>query len=753
MNNPNPSNSSGASQEDRASVASQSASSHEPRKLLRDWRFVAKVGLLIGLSCALAWWLTRPAKTASIAIAGQVRSLTMEVLCGEKLLWDLPPGQIRHRSAAQGAGEAQFTEATLSLSAGARVRVDMAPVGTLRLAVDQVDSIARHCGREAGSSFEVVVDGKHLPHDPAGFYYAAASVDARPDAATVSLPLKGRVMLGRPIQYGGGWKGGDGGATESIFVTRRVVPAFSDEKVTLGTDRLDDGSILDTHACFDATPDVPKRCASGELDPATGFLRASAGKGLEVQLYVRGPIGVRTYEGDRQHQVSIPNSSFAWQSESVKYWLALLVLVVSFWEKLVKPFEKKQKEALNDTAADVVRDHGTAVNKDEDVKRQDDRSAIAKALGPLVTLILASLSCPPPSWAEPVEVRQEGSIGAGYSFRRGSTCHVITANHVVRELGARVTVEDKTGARGVGDRTFTSEESDLALISLLDNSSVACTTQWPDGAWMRSATFSGSNAFRAVRHYTSGREAIVRLVHAGGDRNYFSLAPADKLNIRESDSGASVEFEGKLVGIVLSVDTATDRVKVLRFDRIDELLGERLRGAAVARIVRFLGVVQRGVENPTWTKYMEAWITEKSGRVVISATASAGQAAKANCEAKVEVLSWDHASAPNPDRNAIELQLKSCGKKGFFFEQLCKQARQSAATAPSQVISQRLTLNVLVTPKGAPTQSKLVTNTFVPPVRQAKLQRRWSYQPCRQPPARHLLSSSIAERAINGCVV
>ena len=664
------------------------------------------------------WWLFLPAETASIAVAAQVHSLTLEVLCGEKLVWDLPPGEVRQRSVTVATRPKQPSGAvTLSLSAGARARLEASSVGALNLAVDRVESIARGCGKDK-PSFEVTVGETRLPPDASGFFYAAA--ESKPEAGSVSLPLKGRIVLGRPVQHGGGWKQADSAAPESIFVTRRVVPAFSKERVTVGTDRLDDGSILDTHGCLDSTTDETRRCAARESELATGFLRASAGKGLEVQLYVRGPVGVRTYEGERQYLVSIPKISVAWQSELVVFWLALFVLLIGFWEILVKTLEYfLGREPSIDNSLERTGNAAESLSKNTrrenvDPTREKDDSTTARTIVPLVTLILLGLTYSTSSLAEPVEVRQEGSMGAGYSFRRGSACQVITAHHVVKEMGIPITVEDKTGARATGNRTYASAENDLALITLSDGAAVACTAPWPAVDWLRSASFSGSSAFRAVRHYTSGKEAIVRLTHAGGDRNHFSLAPVDKSNIRESDSGTIVEFEGKPVGIVLSVNTATDRVTVLRFDRIDELVGERFRGSAAASLVSFLGVLHGGRENPTWTQYMQAWMTEKAGRTVIAPARSGGEAAKAKCEVKVEVLAWEQARVANPERDTFQLPLKACGKKGFFYEQMCKQAKESLAAAPPYVASQRLTVNVTATPKGAPPQSKLVTSTLVP---------------------------------------
>jgi hypothetical protein len=80
----------------------------------------------------------------------------------------------------------------------------------------------------------------------------------------------------------------------------------------------------------------------------------------------------------------------------------------------------------------------------------------------------------------------------------------------------------------------------------------------------------------------------------------------------------------------------------------------------------------------------------------------------------VEVLSWDRVAAPNPEYDTVQLQLKACGKRGIVFEQLCKQAQQLSASTPRQVQSQKIALNVTVTPPGAAPLSKLTTTTHLP---------------------------------------
>ena len=159
--------------------------------------------------------------------------------------------------------------------------------------------------------------------------------------------------------------------------------------------------------------------------------------------------------------------------------------------------------------------------------------------------------------------------------------------------------------------------------------------------------YSAKSEFQAIRHYPDGREVLVRLRYAGGDRDRIALAPVDRLTIQESDSGAMVEFDGKPVGIVQSVDTGTDRVNVLRFDRIDDLVGERFRSAGGGRSVDYAGVWFHGQQQQNWTAYVQAWLSERAKFAVFPANSKAGTPSS-RCEVRVDVIAWDRATLPIP---------------------------------------------------------------------------------------------------------
>jgi hypothetical protein len=329
--------------------------------------------------------------------------------------------------------------------------------------------------------------------------------------------------------------------------------------------------------------------------------------------------------------------------------------------------------------------------------------------------------------AEPVEVRQGEYIGAGYSFRRGSACIVVTARHVVPDIAATITVLDRSGAKVEGSRSYENEFYDLALVALPDPRTIACTTTWPDRTQPVATNLPDAKEFQAIRHYPTGRETIVRLKFAGGIKHLLNLAPVDNLHIRESDSGAIVMLDGRPAGIVQSVDSGTDRVNVLRFDTIDQLVGDRFRGASGSvGALSFEGVIWQGRVHANWTTYVQSWLTERAGRQVVASSGPGVNAAKELCSVKVDVLAWDRVLVPNPAFESLQTQLKACGKKGWLFEQLCRQARAASQSTPRQLMSQKLTINAVVQPPGVPPVSKLRSDTVVPksgaPTTQAELE-------------------------------
>ena len=308
-----------------------------------------------------------------------------------------------------------------------------------------------------------------------------------------------------------------------------------------------------------------------------------------------------------------------------------------------------------------------------------------------------------------LELRQGDEVGAGTGFRRGDSCIVLTAAHVVPQRGMEVLVQDRSGASAKGQVSYANPAYDVALVTLAAGAAVACAERWPDSAWMGGAAWTPRSEFDVARHYPGGRVSVMTLRWAGGTQDTLTLRPADKMEIRSSDSGSLVRQGERMAGIVKQVDTATDRVEVVRFDLIDRLVGERFRGTGAAAVT-LDGVFNRGRAQANWTSYVAAWLTDSARRPLVPA----GDAA-ARCRIRAEVIDWSQRNEPNPAYESAQQQLATCRTNLLLrnSNRLVKMCEDSArSTMQGQPRYQRVhsvQLKVDMAPRTGPAQSKLRT--------------------------------------------
>src|SRR5207247_8771223 len=132
-----------------------------------------------------------------------------------------------------------------------RPRVISPDARALRVSVEQTDDLAQRCPAVASQPYRLILDGAPAAQDPVGFNYEArAQAEAGP--LKISLPVSGRVILGQVVSEGADWRARSAPILLTGAIMRRVKPWFSDEVMTVGeTERLDQGSILDSHACME----------------------------------------------------------------------------------------------------------------------------------------------------------------------------------------------------------------------------------------------------------------------------------------------------------------------------------------------------------------------------------------------------------------------------------------------------------------------------------------------------------------------
>jgi hypothetical protein len=346
--------------------------------------------------------------------------------------------------------------------------------------------------------------------------------------------------------------------------------------------------------------------------------------------------------------------------------------------------------------------------------RPDRRRPIGNVRQCAGLALLAASMCVLPALvvAEPLELRQGQEVGAGTGFRRGDVCLVLTAAHVVNDAGVEVAVQDRTGGRGRGQVSYANPAYDLALVTLEPGFTVACSSQWPDGNWLASARWSANTMFEARRHYPDGREVVIILRWAGGTDDALSLARADRMEIRGSDSGTLVTQGGRAAGMIRSVDTASDRVDVLRFDLIDRLLGDRFRGlrGEGADTIAFEGVFHKGRAHANWTSYVSAWLSESAGKVLVAPADPNWR-----CRIRAEVIDWSQRNAENPRYAQAQQGLAGCKtnpliRRSASAVKFCEDNhRNQLKEMPRNLRVHAVQMKVDVTPRSGSTQSKLRT--------------------------------------------
>jgi hypothetical protein len=299
----------------------------------------------------------------------------------------------------------------------------------------------------------------------------------------------------------------------------------------------------------------------------------------------------------------------------------------------------------------------------------------------------------------------------------------VTVRHAVPYDGVEVVVTDRSGGAAAGQRSYDNETYDLALITLPENPEVACTTAWPETAWIGKSKFTSKSVFEIVRHTPDDRETILPVSYVGGTSNTVTLAPVGKMKARVTFSGSVVRAGENLLALVQTVDPATDRIEALRFDVIDRLVGSRFKSAVRGGSpVTFAGVFQKDRVNPNWTTYLNAWLREQGNRPVVPA-----QNNTARCDIRLNVIDWTRANLPNPEYEALQKQYDSCGtvgsiggiiavQRGPEAKRACQQQVRAKMTEAGRYLKgHHLTLEAVMTPRDGAVESALETVTVAMP--------------------------------------
>lgn len=186
-----------------------------------------------------------------------------------------------------------------------------------------------------------------------------------------------------------------------------------------------------------------------------------------------------------------------------------------------------------------------------------------------------AVSC---AFALPVHVQVDRAgateYGAGMSVGRGSECFIVTPFHVVEGADAsEITITDAKGRRAKAGMVKFIQDFDAALLKVSGGVDIDCPSDWDDGDGV-SGNIEGAMFLVAKKVNSNGRTEQNRLFVSGISAEMIDLEPFDERNtLQEGDSGSSVYAGNRLVGMVVSVDTATGSVVAVTQSQIHGLFG------------------------------------------------------------------------------------------------------------------------------------------------------------------------------------
>lgn len=327
--------------------------------------FVALI-MLLALSARFA-----PPKKTTFTIQAKTDVLTVEPNCGQSLIWDLPPGEIR----ALGLGVEpdslpKIGPVSLVIRSGTRAMIERRESGEWRVVVKPLEGVDRcAAATKAGvtgtsrsaqpipAATRIAAvrlkykdakghDIENEPVEPSADGYAYRSVGDEPQPA--SLRLAGRVILGSPVLEGGGWSGSHAGMLRGAAIEGRVRHSVGEQVEVLLHEEVDLGSMIDTHACLDShlTEEGRFACEDPGVDPAVGFaipVPEVDGKTIDVVVHREAlRIGVLPYAGE-QRRLSV-----TWWTALIRdpfihqigLALALIVGFLSHYDGLKRPLSR-----------------------------------------------------------------------------------------------------------------------------------------------------------------------------------------------------------------------------------------------------------------------------------------------------------------------------------------------------------------------------------------------------------------------------
>ena len=252
--------------------------------------FIAFAGVVTLL---FAYTVLRHSKSTIFSIVAETRVFSVRPVCGAKILWDLPAGEVDGLTLRDGRAPPKAKSVSLGFGDDAVAHVAMGDDGRVMIRVRPLQP-----GTEAKSIF-ALRDAQPLARDRDGYAFRTAG-QVVGEGRALTLRLVGRVVIGDSLPEGGGWKKSSAAILGRGHLSGHDEALVTGERLTLINEPIDPGAVVDTHPRMNSTEADGRRlidiaasqadCASAEMGgaPAEGFARGAKDGALEVVVYRRG---------------------------------------------------------------------------------------------------------------------------------------------------------------------------------------------------------------------------------------------------------------------------------------------------------------------------------------------------------------------------------------------------------------------------------------------------------------------------------
>jgi hypothetical protein len=359
----------------------------EARSVVRGIRTFGRLVLLVGITLGAAFAMSTCTKETNVfSMQAQTDLLTVEPSCGRYLTWDLGPGRLsvhqvndipaldrdHNIMAAAAPAASAASSVTLGFGPGSKMVLERLNDDSVRAVVSASTPFSGCASRPEAAEYSLRSTGadqsdtvEHREYSQAALRERVIEFRSTAPAAQASAPsakdafahvLEGRVVLGTPVQHGAGWGTGSVPILRGAEINVRTRESVTHQSITVHSERVDAGSILDTLPCVEAGASLRDLLAhhwrslesrSGLVDasleaicrnamqaPAVGFVRPNKEGGFDVIVHAFADrVGITPHQGETR-QLYVTGWAYLKSSPFLLTVFAVLFFVGNFAQTL-----------------------------------------------------------------------------------------------------------------------------------------------------------------------------------------------------------------------------------------------------------------------------------------------------------------------------------------------------------------------------------------------------------------------------------